>query len=164
MSKRCSDQMDEIASLSFVSFWHSKTPFPRRMTHISQCQFPLLLCTQTVYTSLWKVERTAALSQLFCYPLPTHTVHKAQPVSSLPSVVLTKQHKEIGYFCVYLPALRCGFLTTLLDLFWESSTIKTWSSLLHPEAIEQNRVMAAVTKSQAKTCRWGAIIKSTAIW
>lgn len=127
MRKRCSDQVDEIASLR-----HSKTPFIR--------------WSQTVYTSPWKAERAAAVSLLFCYPLPTHTVHKTQPVSSLPNVVLTKQHKEVvGYFCVYFPSLRCGFLTTLLDLFWESSTIKTWSSLLYPEAIEQNRVMAAVT-------------------
>lgn len=39
--------------------------------------------------------------------------------------VLTKQQKEAVYCCVYFPSLRCGFLTTKLGLFWESSTSKT---------------------------------------
>lgn len=96
--------------------------------------------------------------------VPIHIVSKICPASSLPVVVLTKQHKEAVYCYVYFPSLRCGFLTTMLSLFWKSSASKTWSNLLHPEAIEQNRVMAAITYSQAKTCRWAVIIKGSAIW
>lgn len=104
------------------------------------------LSTHHLQFHFWKAEWTATLMPLSHCSFPTHVVSKIRPASSLPIVVLTKQHKEVAYCCiVYFPSLRCGFLTTMLGLFRESSTSKTWSNLLHPEAIEQNRVMAAVT-------------------
>lgn len=99
---------------------------------------------------IWKAEWTDTLTPLSHCSFPIHIVSKICPTSSLPVVVLTKQRKEVVYCYVYFPSLRCRFLTTMLSLFWESSASKTWSNLLHPEAIEQTRVMAAITYSTSK--------------
>lgn len=112
--------------------------FPR-WWHIFSSANALFCASDCLYvTCSFTFEKLKGLP-LFHYPLPTYVVSKARPASSLPNVVLTKQHKEVVHCYVYFPSLRCGFLTTTLGLFWESSTSKTWSNLLHPEAIEQNK-------------------------
>lgn len=162
MRERSREQMDEIASqgMCFASgilnlhwslclfgilthcLWRGRRRFPN-----NSCLFfgAFRLSTHHLQFHFWKAEWIATLMPLSHSSLPTHIVSKIHPASSLPIVVLTKQHKEVVYCCVYFPSLRCGFLTTMLGLLWVSSTSKTWSNLLHPEAIEQNRVMAAVT-------------------
>lgn len=160
--ERSREQMDEIASQGTCSangilnlhralclfgilthhFWRGRHTFPSNSSLFSGA---FRLSTHPLQFHFWKAEWTAPLVPLSHCSLPTHIVSKIRPASSLPIVVLTKQHKEVMYCCVYFPSLSCGFLTTMLGLFWESSTSKTWSNLLHPEAIEQNRVMAAVT-------------------
>lgn len=141
-------QMPSWIFITFVPCWHPHTPLPKGKTEISQ-EFLLFHCFQTVYTSpsvsFWKSWMHCTLMPLSHCSLPTHIVSKTCLASSLLIRVLTKQQKEVVYYCVYFPSLRCGFLTTKLGLFWESSTSKTWSNLLHPEAIVQNRVMAAAT-------------------
>lgn len=109
-------------------------------------EVPIKFPSSLPSVSFWKAEWTAdTLMPLSRCSHPTHIVSKTCPASSLLTVVLTKQLKEAVHCCVYFPSLRCGFLTMMLCLLWESSTSKTWSNLLHPEAIEQNRLMAAVT-------------------
>lgn len=159
--ERSWEQMDEIASqgMCFANgklnlpwslclfcilthhFWRGKHRF---LNNSSLFSGAFRLSTHHLQFYFWKGEWTVLIPLPHC-SLPTHIVSKIWPASSLSNVVLTKQHKEVVYYCVYFPSLRCGFLTAMLGLFWESSTSKTWSNLLHPEAIEQNSVMAAVT-------------------